>query len=232
MKSLKDKVFIITGAGGSIAGAVEAAFREQGARVALIDKDIVRVQGRANTYNTVGLECDFSNIQTSEEAIAKVKVELGRIDGLIHLVGDVVTGSIEDATEDDYQHAFSSNMQTLFNAIKAVLPELKTQEEGFIAGIGAPTTSAQGIAGSSLFVAAKSAVAAFLRSLDAELADTKVNVSIVFPMDVVDTMTNRKHFPSKEGFIHPKAIASAFVTAASAGNGGSLPELPVYPPRS
>lgn len=232
MNNLKDKVFVITGAGGTIAGEVETALREQGARVALVDKDRVRIQGRASTYNTVALECDFASLETSKQTIATIKEELGRVDGLIHLVGDVVTGSVAEASEADYTHAFDSNMKTLFNAVKATLPELLKQNEAFVAGIGAPTTSARGIPGSSLFVASKSAVAAFLRTLDAELSATKVNVSIVFPMDHVDTLANRKDFGSEASLISPKAIASAFVTAALSGDGGSLLELPVYPPRS
>jgi len=231
MKDLKDKAFIITGAGGTIAGAVEEALRAEGARVVLVDKDKVRIAGRAKTYNSLAFEADFSSLADAQVLVKQIKTELGRIDGLLHLVGEVVTGNVLDASEVDYEHAFNTNMRTLFNAVKAVLPELLNQDDGFVAGIGAHTTSARGKSGSSLFVASKSAVTAFLRSLDAELAATNVNVSVVFPVGVVDTATNRKRYDDV-AFISPQAIASAFVVAAKSGQGGRFLEMPVYPPRS
>lgn len=233
MKTLKDKVIVITGAGGSIAGAVEAYFRDQGARVALVDKAIVRIQGRASSTGAMAFESDFSSLEKSQAVLANIKKETGRIDGLIHLVGDIIPGKVTELSEADYQQAFDTNVKTLFHAVKAVLPELLHNDEGFIAGIASQEISGGGLEGSSLFAAAKSAVAAFLRSLDAELKNTKITVSIVFPMGLVDTLANRKQGINKNNLlIKPQAIAQAFVSAALSGEGGSLLEIPVYPPRT
>ena len=232
MKTLKDKVIVITGAGGNIAGAVEESFRNQGARVILVDKAMVRIQGRASTYGTMALEADFSSLESAQETIRQIKQEAGRIDGLVHLVGDIVNGKVVDVSAEDFHTAFNTNIQTLFYAVKAVLPELLGKDEAFIAGIASQEISGGGQAGSSLFAAAKSAVAAFLRSLDAELASTRVNVSIIFPMGLVDTLFNRQNASvDTDSLIKPKAIAQAFVTAALSGEGGSFREIAVYPPR-
>ncbi len=232
MKTLKDKVVVITGAGGNIAGAVEESFRSQGARVVLVDKSMVRIQGRASTYGAFAIESDFSSLQTTKTTFEKIKHETGRIDGLVHLVGDIVHGNLSDVSEDDYNLAFNTNIQTLFFAVKAILPELLTQDEAFIAGIASQEIAGEGQKGSSLFAAAKSAVAAFLRSLDSELEESRINVSIVFPMGPVDTLFNRQHATVKASqLISPKAIAKAFVSAALSGEGGSLREIAVYPPR-
>ena len=82
-----------------------------------------------------------------------------------------------------------------------------------------------------MFAAAKSAVATFLRSLDAELASTNVGVAIVFPMGTVDTLTNRKVVGDDKKLIHPRALASALVSAALSGEDASLMELLIHPPR-
>ena len=135
MKTLNDKVIVITGAGGSIAGAVEEAFRHEGARLVLVDKDKVRIQGRSSSYGALALEADFTTLKNAQDVVKKVKEEMGHVDGLVHLVGEVVTGRVDAASEADYNHAFDTNMRTLFNAVKAVLPELLSREEGFIGGI-------------------------------------------------------------------------------------------------
>jgi NADP-dependent 3-hydroxy acid dehydrogenase YdfG len=232
MKTLKDKVIMITGAGGTIAGAVESAFRSEGARLALVDKEKVRILGRANSYRALALEADFSSLENARNVVAEVKRDMGRLDGLIHLVGEIVTADVVDASEEDYEVVFDTNVRTLFHAVKAVLPVLLEQESGMIAGIASQEAWGGSAAGSSLFAAAKSAVATFLRSLDAELVDSAVSVAIAFPMGRVDTLSNRRMFQAESPhFIHPDAIARALVAAALAGEEGSLLELPIHPPR-
>lgn len=233
MKTLANKVIIVTGAGGAIAGSVGSTFRKEGAQLVLVDRDGVRIQGRASGYDTRPIEADFSTLKSAQAVVAQVEAELGRVDGLVHLVGEVVTGSLLEADEADYELAFSSNVKTLFNATKAVLPALLKREEGFIGGIASREAWGGGAAGAGLFAAAKGAVATFLRSLDADLAHTQVGVAIIFPMGPVDTLTNRGRFRRADSahLIHPHAIAQAFVAAATSGVGGTLLEIPVYPPR-
>ena len=233
MKTLRNKVIIITGAGGAIAGSVESAFRKEGAQLVLVDRDGVRVQGRAAGYDIPPIEADFSTLSGAEAAVAQVEAELGRVDGLVHLVGEVVTGSLLEASEADFDLAFSTNVKTLFNATRAVLPALLKGEEGFVGGIASQEAWGGGAAGAGLFAAAKGAVATFLRSLDADLAHTQIGVGVVFPMGPVDTLTNRSRFPDLEPaqLIHPAALGRAFVAAAQSGVDGRLLEVLVHPPR-
>lgn len=231
MTSLHDKIIVLTGAGGSIAGAVEEALAGRGARPALVDRDVVRIQGRAASYGVEPIASDLSSLAEARRVVAEVKRRAGRVDGLVHLVGDVVDGPLADLTPEDYDRAFDTNVRTLFHAIKAVLPELRQREEGFIGGIAAHEAWGGGAAGRGLFAASKSAVASLLRSLDRELEGTGISVGIVFPMGPVDTLGNRRR-PAEGGpSIAPAAIAGAFVAAALADGGGRLVEVPVYPPR-
>ncbi len=232
MKTLHDKVIIITGAGGTIAGAVQEALARAGARPALVDRDVVRIQGRATSYNAAAIESALASPEEAERVVREVKEQTGRIDGLVHLVGDVVPGTLQEADQDAFDRSFDTNVRTLFYAIKAVLPELLARDEGFIGGIAAHEAWGGGAAGGGLFAAAKSAVAAMLRSLDRELEDSAVSVGIVFPMGTVDTISNRRQLQDPGlPMIAPSTIGDAFVSAALAGEGGRLVELPVYPPR-
>lgn len=236
MKTLRDKVIVITGAGGAIAGAVAEAFFEAGARLALIDRDEVRIQGRSSSYTSLPVISDLSSVAEAERALGEVQAQLGRVDGLVHLVGDLKAGALSSLSEDDYQKVFDGNVRTLFVATKAALPLLRANEEGFIGGIASREAWEGGSGGapsSALFAGAKSAVAAFLRSLDAELHGSGVDVGICFPMGPVDTASNRRALGRRRDapVIDPAAIGRAFVAAALSGQGGRLLELPVYPPR-
>ncbi len=236
MHTLRDKVIVITGAGGSIAGAVAEAFREAGARPALVDRDLVRIQGRAASHRTAAIESDLGSLAEAERAIAEVVAHHGHVHGLVHLVGDRAGGPVSTIDEATFDHVFDSNVRTLFLTTKAVLPYLMAQGEGFIGGIASKGAWVGGVAGgaegAAVFAAAKSATAAYLFALDEELRGTGVQVSICFPMGAVDTEANRRTLGRDQlaRLIQPSVIGAAFVAAARSGQGGRLLEIPIHPP--
>jgi NADP-dependent 3-hydroxy acid dehydrogenase YdfG len=231
MQTLKDKVVIITGAGGAIAGAVAESFSKAGSRLLLVDRDSVRIAGRAASYNAPLFESDLATFADAEHMVAKAKEVYGKVDALIHLVGDIDTATVLETPLESFDKIFNSNVRTLFYSVKAILPELMKREEAFIGGIASSEAWGGGAAGASLFAAAKSAVATFLRSLDKELEDTRIVVSIAYPMGPVDTLTNRQTLGRTSALIRPEGIGEAFVRAALSGDGGRLLEIPIYPPR-
>lgn len=232
MKTLKDKVIVITGAGGAMAGAVTEGFYKAGARLLLVDRDAMRIEGRANSYGITPCQEDLMSFESAQRVVNEAKSRFSKVDGLVHLVGDVVTGSVLETSFEDYSRVFQTNMRTLFDMTKAILPELVKRDEAFIAGIASREAWRGSAANSSIFAAAKSAVATFLRSLDGELQQTGVGVSIIYPMGYLDTLHNRKTLGKKEPFIQPESIAQAILGAALSGQGGRLLEMPVYPPRN
>jgi NADP-dependent 3-hydroxy acid dehydrogenase YdfG len=239
MESLRGKVVVITGAGGAIAGAVADAFFEAGAAPALVDRDRLRVQGRANAYRTAAVESSLSTLLEAEAAMAAVVERQGTIHALVHLVGDRVAGPLEALDETAFDAVMGSNVRTLFLATKAALPYLRAHGEGFIGGIASQGAWMGGAAGSgasgsaAVFAAAKSAVGAFLHALDEELAGTDIQVGVCYPMGAVDTDVNRRALgrASDARLIDPKRIGEAFVAAALSGIGGRLVAFPVHPPR-
>jgi NADP-dependent 3-hydroxy acid dehydrogenase YdfG len=226
MKTLCDKIIVVTGAGGAIAGAVEDAFRKAGAQLVLVDQDIIRIQSRASSYDSTPIEMDLTTFDGAKKMVESVKEQTGRIDGLIHLVGDIVHGDVLSLGDEAYTKTFDSNVRSLFNVTRAVLPELLKNDDGFLAALASQEARAGGAAGASLFAAAKSAVASFLRSLDLELKGSNVNVSVLYPLGAVDTKTT-----GAANSVAPKAIAQALVNAALAGEGGRQLEVFVSPPR-
>lgn len=233
--NLRDRVVVITGAGGSIAGAVAEAFREAGARPALVDRDAMRIQGRASAYKTLPVACDFASGDDAEKAIQAIVEHHGRVDGLIHLVGERVGGPVTAVDEHTFDRIFDSNVRTLHVAVRAVLPHLVRKGAGFIGGMASKGAWVGGIAGgadgAAVFAAAKSAVGAYLHALSDELRGSGVQVSICYPMGVVNTDANRRALGRTHvhPVIEPRAIAQALVCAAASGDGGHMLEVPVHP---
>lgn len=232
METLRDKVIVITGAGGTVAGPVEAEFAAAGASVVLVDRDPVRIEGRARTYGADIIEADMLTLDDARAMVEQAKRRTGTVDGLVHLVGEAVEGPLEEAAAQDFQQAFDTNVRTLFHALRAILPELRSRDEAFVGGIAGREAFMGAAPGTALFAAAKSAVATMLRSLDAELEGSGIDVAVVTPMGRLSAEPPRRGAADDGAhLIDPQAVADAFVRAALSGRGGRLSEVMVHPPR-
>jgi NADP-dependent 3-hydroxy acid dehydrogenase YdfG len=157
----------------------------------------------------------------------------GQLDGLIHTVGGFAMGRLEESQPADYDRMFDLNVRTLYHALRSAVPRLRGSEHGFVAAFSSEPAWTGAAPGTSLYGAAKAAVANLMRSLDAELAGTQVRVAIVYPMGAVDTPANRRDMPAVDParLIDPDEIAETLLHAASRSPRGRLLELPIYPPR-
>jgi NAD(P)-dependent dehydrogenase (short-subunit alcohol dehydrogenase family) len=96
---VKDKVIVITGAGGVLCGAMAKALAKSGAKIAVLDIDevaaaevtdeIISSQGQA-----IAVKCDVLDKKSIETAQEKVTTELGKVDILINGAG----GNKKEAT--------------------------------------------------------------------------------------------------------------------------------------
>ena len=235
MGQLRDRVVVITGAGGSIAGAVADALRAVHARPALIDRNLLRIRGRAKAFATAAVQSSLESSQEAQRAIDAVLQHHRRLDGLVHLVGDRHAGSVSAIDDASFDAVFDSYVRTLHLCVRAVLPHLLKQRRGFIAGVASKGAWLGGMAGgadgAAVFAAAKSAVGAYLHALDDELRGSGVRVGVVYPMGVVNTELNRRALGRGHSLdlVEPEAIAHALVCAADIEGGGRFLDIPVHP---
>lgn len=231
MGTLQDRVYIITGGSGALASGVLAAFRAEGARLVLFDRRARPTQ--AHDDGMIFMDVDLFDWASVHTAVAEVRNRMGRLDGLIHTVGGFTWGKVAEATPADYEQMFDLNVRSLFYATRAALPHLLDQGAGFLCGISSVSAWRGAGAGTALYAAAKSAVATYLRSLDAELVGSDVAVCVAFPMGVLDTPANRRDMPETDpaGWIDTEAVGRALVFAAGQDPRGRILELPIYPRR-
>src|SRR5262245_30881619 len=85
MQRFSDRVVLITGAAGAIGQAAARRFADEGAHVALVDRDITRVAEVADRlveqgYAALPLGADVTDEPALSAAIAKAETHFGRID--------------------------------------------------------------------------------------------------------------------------------------------------------
>jgi NADP-dependent 3-hydroxy acid dehydrogenase YdfG len=230
---LKDRVYIVTGGGGAIARAILRAFADAGARLSVVDVTLELARGGAATVDGLALAADLTTAAGAAEMVRATVGALGRVDGLIHTVGGFAMGGVADSAPELYDRMFDLNVRTLFHALRAVVPPLLAQNDGFVAAFSSEPAWTGAAPGTALYGAAKAAAAHLMHSLDAELRGSAVRVTVVYPMGAVDTPANRRDMPAADParWIDPAQIAETLRFAASRSPRGRVLDLPIYPPR-
>ena len=233
MISIRDHVYIVTGGGGAIAGSILSALAHAGARVAVVDRTETNAKRGAEAIDGFPIAADLTTFLGAESMVRRAGDHFGRVDGLIHTVGGFDMGPLYEVDPSQYDRMFDVNVRSLFYAVRAVLPRLMAQNDGFICGVSSEPGWTGSSPGTALYGAAKSAVATLLHSLDGELKGSAVRVAVLYPMGAVDTPANRKDMPKVDPalFIDPVEIGETTLFAASRGPRGRMMDFAVYPPR-
>ena len=230
----KPRTVLITGAGGTIAEAVNRVFSEAGWKLALFghsEGDLQRL--RARYPDALVYAVDLADEAATRTSIEEVHRQAGSIDAVLNIAGGFAMQPAGEATRENYERLFALNFVTLFNTTRAVLPIMKAQGSGFILGVSAAAAE-EGGGGMALYAASKAAVATYLKSLRAELASDGLRISTLYPMGAVDTPANRTSMPNADpsAWITPVELAESMLYLATRSRQGHIPELKVYAPGS
>jgi short-subunit dehydrogenase len=206
--AIAGKVVVITGASSGIGAALALKVGEAGGIVALVARSEDKLQELKGEIEEAGgtatvHPADLSDLEDADRLVEEVMREHGRVDVLVNNAGRSIRRSI--ANSYDRFHDFQRTMQlNYFGALKLImgfLPSMRKRKAGHIiniSSIGAQTNTPR----FSAYVASKSALDAFSRSIASELVDDKVFVTTVY-MPLVRTP-----------MIAPTGIYDAFPTAS------------------
>jgi short-subunit dehydrogenase len=206
--AIAGKVVVITGASSGIGAALALKVGEAGGIVALVARSEDKLQELKGEIEEAGgtatvHPADLADLEDADRLVEEVMREHGRVDVLVNNAGRSIRRSI--ANSYDRFHDFQRTMQlNYFGALKLImgfLPSMRKRKSGHIiniSSIGAQTNTPR----FSAYVASKSALDAFSRSIASELVDDKVFVTTVY-MPLVRTP-----------MIAPTGIYDAFPTAS------------------
>ena len=96
--SIKDKVVVVTGAGGVLGGSIAKSLAQNGARIVVLDIRQENIDSRvqeikAGGGRAVGFMCDVLSIESLEETSKKIVEKWDAIDVLINCAGGNVPGA-------------------------------------------------------------------------------------------------------------------------------------------
>lgn len=188
---LEGKRALIVGAGSGIGRAVVDAYRVEGARVAVLERDSGKCETlRAELPDVPVVHGDATTREANESAVAAAVKSFGGLDTLVVCVGifDFYKG-ITDIEADDLKMAFDemfhTNVLSHLQSVKAAVPALRAQTGASIVLTESATSFYPG-RGGVLYVASKFAVRGLVTSLAYELAP-HIRVNGVAPGGTLNT---------------------------------------------
>ena len=227
--SLDGRVIAIAGAGGNLGPTVVRRLAAAGAKLALGGRQRQPVEALAAD---VDAEVDAAAVDlldaSSTRAWAEDIVErLGRVDGLLHLVGGWRGGTpIEEAPLEDWEALEPLLIRTLQNATQAFAPRLVESGRGRFILVSAGQAQAPTHTNAA-YAAAKAAAETWTLALADRFRGTSATANIVVVGSIV-TPEMRAESPEKDFSkgTPAEAIADAFVflcsDAAATMNGKRL----------
>ena len=229
-----DRVVLVTGVGraGQIGNAVALAFGRAGARLVVADLNAVGVVERAREFAAAGIEARPCAGDLTLPDIAALAVETalrhyGRLDVVVNLAGGLTTyGPISATTVRDFDREIAINLKTTFVVSQAAIDAL-TATRGAIVNV-ASIAVLEAQAPMAVYVAAKSAVAGFTRSLGLELKERGVRVNAVAP-GMVRTHDNVASAGAAAQYVELDDIAAGILSLADPAHRDSGVILPITP---
>jgi NADP-dependent 3-hydroxy acid dehydrogenase YdfG len=220
----------ITGAAGAIGSVAADVFAEAGCTLGLFDYGADALAALQDAHpDAHAFDADLTDFDAARARFDAFADAAGGFDAVLAIAGGFAMQPAAEATDDDYARMMQLNLRTLVHTARAALPHLRQREASFLLGVSAPA-ALDGGAGMALYAASKAAVAAYVKSLDAEYAGDGLRASVLYPMGVVDTPANREAMPDGDpsGWVAPAELAQSMLHLATRGARGHVPELKVF----
>lgn len=196
--NIKDKVWVVTGAGSGMGREVTLRLIEKGAHVAMVDlnedslsetADLAHARARAHAPSISSHVLNISDREGVFQLPEAVIREHGHVDGLINNAGIIQPFvKVQDLAFDSIERVMQVNFYGTLYMTKAFLPHLRARPEAHLVNV-----SSMGgflpVPGQAIYGASKAAVKLMTEALFAEMQGTGVQVSTVFPGAVETNIT-------------------------------------------
>lgn len=186
------KKILITGASGGIGSSIADKFLKNKYEMILTsssDNSLSKLKEKyGNNHHYYIL--DFNNPDENITILKKISEEHQDLNIIVNNAGITDDSLLLRMKTDQWNKVIQANLSSNFTIIKALLPNMIKNKSGNIIGISS-VVATSGNPGQSNYVAAKSGMIGFYKSIALEVASRNINVNIVSPGFIISPMTDK-----------------------------------------
>lgn len=235
---LQGKVAIITGGGTGIGQAIAQAYATAGATVIITGRREEKLQetvaaiGGANPV--YAYPADVANRNQVGALVDWANRQFGQIDILVNNAGvNVVKRQVAELTPEAWNYIMEVGATGVFNTIHAVLPQMRSRQDGLIILISSLAGVRPSPLGGAAYSAAKQAANALMKVLAVEEKDNGIRATIIAPGEVntplLDDRPVKVSEEHKARILQPRDVAAAALFVATLPPHAHVPELLIKP---
>lgn len=214
---LSGRIAVVTAAGQGIGRAVAERFIAEGATVFATDLN----DGLLSTLE--GAQCAALDA-TDPAAVAAYFSTFERVDALVHAVGYVHQGTIEECTPDDWRRSTAITLDSAYYVLQAAVPKMKAHG-GSIVTIGSVASSIKGFPKRAAYGAAKGGVIGLTKAVAADYVKNGIRCNSVCP-GTVDSPSLRERIDQMAETMGDREQAySFFIDRQPSGRFGTAEEV-------
>ncbi|MDP3492575.1 MAG: SDR family NAD(P)-dependent oxidoreductase [Hyphomonadaceae bacterium] len=198
---LSGKSVIVTGAGGvrggiSIGKAIALLFAQEGARVAIVDRDLekaelTRLEIEENGGEAIAIMGDVSADDDCRAATARVATAFGGIDVLVNNVGISKRGALEAFDEEAWSHVINVNLKGALLMFRHSLPHMMSAGGGATVNIASIVALLSNGGGLFAYGPSKAALLALTRDIAVRYGKDGIRANAIVPGFLYSPMVNQ-----------------------------------------
>jgi NAD(P)-dependent dehydrogenase (short-subunit alcohol dehydrogenase family) len=184
-KKLDGRVAVITGASKGLGKAMALALGAEGARIALVSRNIEQLNEVGRAVKDAGGEARvFQADVAEEEQVRKLERDVlgafGKVHILINNAGINVRKPLVDFTLEEWRRVVDTNLTSVFLMCRSFIPNMKGAGYGRILNMTS-IMSWVSLPGRTAYSASKTALLGVTRALALELAPDGITVNAISP---------------------------------------------------
>jgi acetoacetyl-CoA reductase len=180
------RVALVTGGTRGIGAAISRNLRDAGRDVVAAYAGNVHAAKEFEDITGIKtVKVDVSDFDQVQDAVAKIKAEMGPVEILVNNAGITRDGTMHRMTFEQWKEVMDTNLSGVFNCSRAVIEDMRDLNFGRIVNIGSINGQA-GQYGQVNYAATKSGIHGFTKALAQEGAGKGITVNAIAP-GYVDT---------------------------------------------
>ncbi len=189
MKSLDERVAVVTGAATGVGRGIAEVLGREGAQVVIADLDgaagaEAAAALRSKDVEAVAIQVDVADRGSVEAMAVSALDRFGRIDILAANAGIYPSATLLAMTGEDWDRVMDVNVKGALHALQACVPAMRRRRYGRIVLTSSITGPLVAVPGLAHYAASKAALLGMMRGAALELVSDGITVNAVQPGNV------------------------------------------------